>query len=59
MSEFREGSTRTNVKRMSPPPPPPLRNPNAGHDHSGVFLWVAVMMLCIAFGVLIGWKMHG
>jgi hypothetical protein len=42
-----------------PPPPPPLRNPNAGHDHSGVFVWVFVMMLCFAFGILIGWKMHG
>lgn len=45
--------------KRSPPPPPPLRNPNAGHDHSEVFVWVAVMMLCVAFGVLMGWKMHG
>jgi len=45
--------------KKQPPPPPPLRNPNAGHDHSGVIVWVTAMMCCVAFGILIGWKMHG
>jgi len=45
--------------KQKPPAPPPLRNPNAGHDHSGIFVWASVMVLCISFGVLIGWKMHG
>lgn len=50
---------RAALKAKGPPPPPPLRNPNAGHDHSGVIVWVTAMMCCVAFGILIGWKMHG
>lgn len=45
--------------KLAPPAPPQLRNPNAGHYHSGVIVWVAVMMLFFTFGVLVGWKMHG
>jgi len=42
-----------------PPAPPPLRNPHAGHDHSAVLVRVSFMILCFAFGILVGWKMHG
>ena len=47
------------TSKKQPPAPPPLRNPNAGHDHSGVFVWVAVMMLCVGFGIVCGLKMAG
>lgn len=47
------------ILKRKPPTPPPMRNPSSGQDNSGINIWVATMLCCVAVGVLIGWNMHG
>lgn len=45
--------------KQQPPAPPPMRVGSGTHKSSGVGFYLAMCVVCIAFGIMCGLKMAG